>query len=174
MHFTIFRDGNGYRYTWYMFLNLFFIFIHLLWPAMAIDRYISNILWPVIAIDGHRWEYLAVGNVYRWTPSPAYFHTYNVLRFIKNCNILCRSHAIISSCVITTSMEWVHGVSWWAVMWVHGIAWRRAATLCLSSRQRASWGLSVLHCRLCCWGWYSVLLIVIPWDRWGRNEHNIP
>ena len=44
---------------------------------------VDNLLWWTMSIDGH-------------APSPAYFHTYNVLWFIKQWNILCRSNAIYS------------------------------------------------------------------------------
>ena len=71
--------------------------------TMGIDRYSSILLWPAIAIDGHRLYYCVVDTVYRWTPSPAYFHTYNVLWSLKQCIILCRSNAIFSSCDHTTS-----------------------------------------------------------------------
>ena len=46
---------------------------------MAIDIFISTLKWSAIAIDGHRRESIVVGNVYRWTPSPAYFHAYVAL-----------------------------------------------------------------------------------------------
>lgn len=38
-----------------------------------------SLLWPAMAIDGHHLQYIEVDYVYRWTSSPAYFHTNNEL-----------------------------------------------------------------------------------------------
>ena len=98
---------NSYRYI-YAFLRLF-------WPAMAIDRYAAEsfvtcngdrkiyfpifCVWPINAIDRHhRCKYIVVGMyIDRHHPPPISTHTYGVLWFIKQCNILCRRNARCSS-----------------------------------------------------------------------------
>ena len=126
MHLSIYCDRQWL--SKYMLLNL-------LWPAMAIDRYISNILWPATAIDRHRWESLVCGGqCLSMDPITRLVPHLQCTLIHEARGTFCAAAMPYFHLVITTSMELVHGVSWWAAMWVHGIASRGVATLCVSTR----------------------------------------